>query len=79
MEPVRAKFHPSVQRQGCRTPKLEFLLRCDRSVEYKRPTGAYPLRDFIKICRVSTPCQDALGVKIWLDCLQGYGVMRVLS
>jgi len=27
---------PSVQRQGCRTPKLKFLLRLDRSVEYKR-------------------------------------------
>ena len=40
-------------------------------MEYKRPAGAYPLRDFHKICRVCTPFQDALGVKIWLDLLEG--------
>ena len=62
---------PSVQRQGCRTPNLKFLLRFDRNVEYKRPAGAYPLRDFHKICRVCTSCQDALGVKMWLDLLKG--------
>jgi len=62
---------PSVQRQGCRTPKLKFLLRFDRNLEYKRPAGAYPLRDFHKICRVWTPFQDALGVKIWLDLPKG--------
>jgi len=39
-------------------------------VEYKRPAGPYPLRDFHKICRVSTPFQDALDVKIWLDLLE---------
>jgi len=44
----------SVQRQGCRTPKLKFLLRFDRNLEYKRPAGAYPLHDFHKICRVCT-------------------------
>ena len=43
---------PSVQQQGCRTPKLKFLLRFDRNVEYKRSAGVYPLRDFHKICRV---------------------------
>ena len=47
------------------------LLRFDRNVEYKRPAGAYPLRDFHKICRVYTPFQDALGVKILLDLLEG--------
>ena len=62
--------HPSVQRQGCRTPKLKFLLRFDRNLEYKRPAGAYPLHDFHKICRVCTTFQDALGVKIWLDLLK---------
>ena len=52
---LHAKFHPSsVQRQGCRTPKLKFLLRFDRNVEYKRPAGAYPLRDFHKISTVCT-------------------------
>ena len=39
-------------------------------MEYKRPTGAYPLRDFYKICSVCTPFQDALAVKIWLDVLE---------
>ena len=63
---------PSVQRQGCRTPKLKFLLRFDRNVEYKRPAGAYPLRDFHKIWRVWTPFQDALGVEIWLDFPKGF-------
>jgi len=57
---------PSVQRPGCRTPKLKFLLRFDQNVEYKRPAGAYPLRDFHKICSVCTPFQVALVVKIWL-------------
>jgi len=32
--------------------------------------GAYPLRDFHKICRICTSFQDALGVKIWLDLLK---------
>jgi len=60
--------------KGVGPPKLKFLLRFDQSVEYKRPsgpTGAYPLRDFHKICRVCTPFQDALAVKIWLDLIEG--------
>jgi len=61
---------PSVQRQGC-TPKLKFLLRFDRKLEYKRPAGAYPSRNFHEICRVCTSFQGALGVKIWLDLLKG--------
>jgi len=60
-----------VQRQGYRTPKLKFLLRLDQNAEYKRPRGAYPLRDFHKICRVCTPFQHALAVKISLDLLDG--------
>ena len=39
-------------------------------MEYKRPAGAYPLRNFQTICRVSTPFQDALGIKISLDFLK---------
>ena len=62
---------PLAQRQGCRTPKLKFLLRFDQNVEYKRPTGAFPLHDFHKICRVCTSFQDALGVKISLDSVKG--------
>ena len=42
-------------------PKLKFLLRFDQNVKYKRPAGAYPLRDFHKIYRVCTPFQDALA------------------
>jgi len=41
------------------SPKLKFLLRLDQNVEYKRPAGMHPLRDFHKICRVCTPLQDA--------------------
>jgi len=39
-------------------------------VEHKRPAGAYPLRDFHKICRICAPFQDALVVKISLDLLK---------
>ena len=44
---LRAKFHPHrCNDEGVRPPKLKFVLRLDRNVEYKRPAGAYPLRDF---------------------------------
>ena len=39
-------------------------------MEYKRPAGAYPLRDFHKVCRLCNSFQDALDVKIWLDLLE---------
>ena len=55
-------------------------------MEYKCPAGAYPLHDFRKICRVCTPFQDELAVKILFDlfkfrsiCSRDYGVMGVLS
>jgi len=60
-----------MQRLGYRSPKLKFLLRFDQNVGYEGPTGAYPLRDFHKICRVCTPFQDALPVKISFDLLKG--------
>ena len=69
---LHAKFHPhQCNDKGVGLPKLKFLLRFDRNVEYKRPAGVYPLRDFHKICRVCTSFEDALGVKIWLDLLKG--------
>jgi len=69
---LHAKFHPHrCNDKGVEPPKLKFLLRIDRNLEYKRPARAYPLRDFHKICRVCTAFQDALGVKIWLDLLKG--------
>jgi len=67
-----AEFHPHrCNDKGVGPPKLKFLLRFDQNVEYKRPSGAYPLRDFHKICSVCTSCQDALSVKILLDLLKG--------
>jgi len=33
--------------------------------------GAYPLRNFHKICRIYTSFQDALAVKVSLDLLKG--------
>jgi len=65
---LRAKFHPNrCNDKDVGPQKLKFLLRFDQNVEYKCPAGAYPLRDFHKICRVCTTFQDALGVKILLD------------
>jgi len=41
---LRAKFHTHrCNDKGIEPPKLKFLLRFDQNVEYKRPTGAYPL------------------------------------
>jgi len=55
------KFHPHrCNDNGIGPPKLKFLLRLDQNVEYKRPAGTYPLRDFHKICRICTPFQDEL-------------------
>ena len=48
-----------------------FLLIFDQNVKYKRPAGAYPLRDFHKICKICTSFQDALTVKVALDLLKG--------
>jgi len=69
---LRAKFHPHrCNDKGVGPPKLKFLLRFDRNLEYKRSAGSYPLRDFHKICTVCTASQGALGVEIWLDLLKG--------
>jgi len=76
-----AKFHPHrYNNKGVGPQKLKCLLRFDQNVEYKRPARVYALRDFPKICRVCTPFQDALAVKIWLDLLEGlwsYGGFNV--
>jgi len=69
---ITGKFHPHRCNNECvRPPKLKFLLIFNQNVEYKRPAGAYPLRDFHKIRRVCTTFQDALAVKICLDLLEG--------
>ena len=52
----------------------------DANVAYRCPTGAYPLRDFHKICTVCTSFQDVLAAKKFhCICSRGYGVMGVLS
>ena len=70
---LHAKFHPHrCNDKGVGPQNLNFYsLRFDRNLEYKRPAGAYPLRDFHNICRVCTSFQDALGIKILLDLLKG--------
>ena len=69
---LRSKFHTHrCNDKGIGPPKLKFLLRFDQNVEYKRLAGAYPLRDFHKICRMCTPVQVALAAKISLDLLKG--------
>ena len=40
------------------------------NVEYKRPAGAYPLRDFHQICRVCASFHNALSAKMSLDLLK---------
>jgi len=56
--------------KGVGPTKFKFLLRFDRNVEYKRPTGPYPLCDFYKMGRVCTSFQGALGIKILSDLLK---------
>jgi len=69
---LHTKFHPNrCKDKGVGPQKLKSLLRFDQNVEYKCPAGAYPLGNFHNICRVCTTFQDSLGVKIWLDLLEG--------
>ena len=50
---LRAKFHPHrCNGKGVGPLKLKILLIFGQNVEYKRPAGAYPLRDFHEICRI---------------------------
>ena len=77
---LRAKLHSHrCNGKGIGPLKLKCLLKFGQNVKYRRPAGAYSLRDFHKICRICTSFQDALAVKISLDLLKGYGVMGVLS
>ena len=80
---LRAKFQPHWSNdKGIGPPKLKFLLRFDQDMEYKCPAGAYPLRDFHKICRIYTSFQDALSVKISLELIKGlwsYGGFKLMA
>ena len=62
---------PNFTAIGIGAPKLKFLLRLDQNVQYKRPAGAYPLRDFHKIYTICTAFQYALAFEISLDLLKG--------
>jgi len=67
-----AKFHPHrCNDKGVGPPKLKFLLRFDRNVQYKRPAGADPLRDFHKIYRPYSLFQDVLCVKNFVGFARG--------
>jgi len=68
---LHAKFNSSRLGYRIGPPKLKFLLRFAQNVEYKRPAGAYPFRDFHTIRKVCTRFQVALAVKISLDLLMG--------
>jgi len=77
---LRAKFHPHrCNDKGVGPPKLKFLVRFDRNVEYKRPAGAYPLQDFHKICEFVPHFRMRWVLKFGWICSRGYGVMGVLS
>ena len=56
-----------------------YLVYSEADFEVFRPAGAYPLHDFHKIYSICTLLQDALGVKIWLDLLEGLWSYGVLS
>jgi len=58
--------------RGIGPPKLKFLLRFDQNVEYKRPTGAYPLRDFRKILQNLYPVLGRVGFAQGVMELLGY-------
>ena len=76
---LRAKFHPyRCNDEGVGPTKLKFLLRFDRNMEYKRPAGAYPLRDFHKICRVYISFGMRQVLKFCWICSRGYGVWSPL-
>jgi len=59
---LHAKFHPHrCNDKGVGPPKLKLLLRFDQNVEYKRPAGAYPLRDFNKILQSLYLISECVG------------------
>ena len=60
---LRVKFHPKrCNGWGIGAPKLKFLLRFDQNVEYKRPAGEYPLRNFHK------NLQNLYRVSVYVSC-----------
>jgi len=77
---LQAKFHSigaTVRVYGPK--KTKFLLRFDQNVEFKRPAGAYPLRDFHKFAEFVSCYRIRQLLKYRWICSMGYGVMGVLS
>ena len=80
MEEAHAKFHPHrCNDKGVGPPKMKILLRFDRNVEYERPAGAHPLRDFHKFAEFVPHFRMRWVSKLGWICSRGYGVMGVLS
>ena len=62
---------------GVWDPKTENF---DEISEYKRPAGAYPLRDFHEICSIFRLFEATSAVKIWTEShkgLQRYGAFNL--
>jgi len=69
-----AKFHHHQCNDKCiGPPKLKILRTFYQITEYKRPAGAYPLRDFYELCRGCTSFQERSLLKFGWICLRDYG------
>ena len=62
---------PSAQRQRCRTQNLNFYSDLTKMWNINAPQGRIASAIFTKFAEDVPPFQDALGVKIWLDLLEG--------
>ena len=77
---LHAKFHPHrCNDKGVGLPKLKFLLRFDRNLEYKRPAWRVPCAIFIKFAEFVHHFRMRWVLKFGWICSRGYGVMGVLS
>ena len=76
---LRAKFHPIGATTGVQAPKTEIFTRIWPKCGIQTPRRVVSLARFLQNLQGLYPFQDALDVKIWLDLLEGYGVMGVLS
>ena len=62
---------PSVQRQGCRTPKTEIFTQIWPKCEILTPRRGASLARFSQNLQSLYRISGALAVKIWLDLLKG--------
>ena len=73
---------PSVQRQGCRTPKIEIEIFTQILTEMwniNAPQGRIPCAIFKKIAEFVRHFRMRWVLKFGWICSRGYGVMGVLS